>query len=331
MFSGIVFANPYFLLLLVLVPLIVLWYMFKINRSYPELTIPTTKSIENKKKTIRQKLIHLPIILRLLALTALFVAMARPQSSNNTQDITVEGIDIVIAQDISGSMLAEDFKPNRLEAAKEVAEEFINDRPNDRMGLVAISGESFTQCPLTTNHASLLGLLSQLRSGMIDDGTALGDGLATAVNRLRYSKAISKVVILLTDGINNRGSIDPMSAAEIAKLYGVRVYTIGVGSLGKAPYPFDTPYGIQYQTIDVQIDEPLLKNIAEMTNGKYFRAVNKAKLQEIYKEIDKLEKAKIDVMEYRHKKEEYFLLALFALVLLMFEFVFRNTLLKKIP
>jgi Ca-activated chloride channel family protein len=331
MFSGIVFAYPYLLLLLVIIPLIAVWYGLKHNGFYPEISVSRTDSFEKAKKTFRQNIIHSPIILRLLALTLIIVALARPQTSNNTQDISVEGIDIVIAQDISGSMLAEDFRPNRLEAAKDVAVEFINERSNDRIGLVAFSGEAFTMCPLTTNHASLINFLQSLKSGMIDDGTALGDGLATAVNRLSYSKAISKVVILLTDGINNRGSIDPMTAAEIAKLYGIRVYTIGVGTQGMAPYPFDTPFGIQYQNMEVQIDEPLLKDIAATTNGKYFRATNKEKLSEIYKEIDKLEKSKIDVAEYRHKKEEFLLFLFIAFGLLLLEFVLRNTILKRIP
>lgn len=270
-------------------------------------------------------------VIRLLALALLIIALARPQSHSSKQDVSVTGIDIVLATDISGSMLAEDFKPNRLESAKDVASDFIEGRPNDRIGLVVFSGESFTQCPLTSDHSVLINLFRDVKSGMIDDGTALGDGLATAVDRLRNSKAVSKVVILLTDGVNNMGSLDPMSAAEIAKLYKIRIYTIGVGTMGMAPYPVQTPFGIQYQEMEVNIDEPLLKNIAGLTNGKYFRATNKQKLAGTYKEIDQMEKSKIDVTEFRKKKEEFLPFALLALVLLIAEGTLRNTVFKTIP
>jgi Ca-activated chloride channel family protein len=247
------------------------------------------------------------------------------------QDISVEGIDIMLTTDISSTMLAEDLKPNRLEAAKEVAKEFILSRPDDRIGLVIFSGESFTQCPLTTDHAKLINLFEEIKFGMIDDGTAIGDGLATAVNRLKDSKALSKVIILLTDGVHNMGALDPQSSAEIASLYGIRIYTIGAGTIGYAPAPVRTQFGMQYQQIEVKIDEPLLKKISAMTNGKYFRATNKKKLEEIYKEIDRLEKSKIDVTEFRKKKEEFEVFIWIALLLLGIEIILRYTLMRTLP
>jgi Ca-activated chloride channel family protein len=267
----------------------------------------------------------------MVVMVLLIIALARPQSTSNHRDISVEGIDIVLAMDISGSMLAQDFTPNRIEAAKEVGIDFINGRPNDRIGLVVFSGESFTQCPLTTDHAVLTNLYKELQSGMIEDGTALGDGLATAVNRLKESKAISKVIILLTDGVNNMGSVDPVSAAEIAKLYGVRVYTIGVGTHGYAPIPVQTPFGTQLQNMEVQIDEPLLERIASMTGAKYFRAVNKDALGNIYKEIDRMEKSKVDVTEFRKKSEEFMPWALAGLILLITELLLRYSVFRRLP
>ena len=331
MLQGIHFYRPEFFILLGIIPLMVVWYIFTQRNQNADLQISTVKSISKIGQTPRQKFRITLFILRCLVVFFIIIALARPQSSSSKQDISIEGIDIVMALDISGSMLAEDFKPNRLEASKEVANDFIDGRPTDRIGLVIFSGECFTQCPLTTDHAILKNLFGQVQSGMIDDGTAMGDGLATAVNRLRESKAISKVVILLTDGINNRGSMDPLSAAEAAKLFGVRVYTIGVGKKGMAPYPFKTPYGIQYQNVDVQIDEPLLQQIAQTTNGKYFRATDKEKLQEIYKEIDRLEKSKIDVTEFKRKTEEFFWFVLIAVILLISEITLRNTVFKSIP
>jgi Ca-activated chloride channel family protein len=257
--------------------------------------------------------------------------MTRPQSKKSRQDVTVEGIDIVLAMDISGSMMAMDFKPNRIEASKNVAMEFIDGRPNDRIGLVIFSGEAFTQCPLTTDHGVLKNLFQDIRSGMIEDGTAIGDGLATALNRLRGSKAISKVIILLTDGVNNMGSIDPLSSAEIAKLYGVRIYTIGIGTTGVAPYPVQTPFGIQVQPMEVKIDEDLLRQISKMTDGKYFRATNNTKLRQVYQEIDKLEKSKIDVTEFHKKQEEFFLLVWIALFCITLEIILRNTYFRNTP
>ncbi|MBZ0243758.1 MAG: VWA domain-containing protein, partial [Bacteroidales bacterium] len=268
--------------------------------------------------------------LRWLAISLLIVSIARPQTSSSKQNMTIEGIDIVLSLDVSGSMLARDLKPDRLEASKDVAIEFIKNRPNDRIGLVIFSGETFTQVPLTTDHAVLRNMFTDIKSGMIEDGTAIGDGLATAVSRLRDSKAISKVVILLTDGVNNAGSVDPMTAAEIAKVFGIRVYTIGVGSYGTAPYPVQTPFGIQLRDMKVEIDEALLQNIASQTDGRYFRATSNKKLEEIYREIDQLERSKIDVTEFKRKHEEFFPLAVLALALLLLEFLLRQTLLRSV-
>jgi len=236
----------------------------------------------------------------------------------------------VLTQDISGSMLARDFKPDRLDAAKNIATEFISGRPYDRIGLVVFSGESFTQCPITTDHAVLINLLREIQSGMIEDGTAIGMGLATAVNRIKDSKAKSKVIILLTDGVNNRGEIAPATAADIAKTFGIRVYTIGVGTQGTAPYPVQTPYGIQYQDMPVEIDEGILQEIAQKTGGKYFRATDNDKLTQVYKEIDKLEKSKIDIKQFSRKEEKYLVPAIIAFCLLLFEIAARNTIFKNL-
>jgi Ca-activated chloride channel family protein len=269
--------------------------------------------------------------MRALGIGLLIIALARPQTTSSRQDVTIEGIDIVLALDVSSSMLAMDLRPDRLEAAKEVASEFISGRPNDRFGLVIFSGETFTQAPLTTDHAVIKNLFENIHSGMIEDGTAIGDGLATSVNRLKESKAVSKVIILLTDGVNNMGSLDPLSSAEIAKMYGVRIYTIGVGSEGNAPYPVQTPFGRQIQYMEVKIDEALLQQVAELTDGRYFRATSNEKLREIYGEIDKLEKSKIDVTEFKKRKEEFLPFALLAFVLIMAEVLLRNTVFRSAP
>jgi Ca-activated chloride channel family protein len=265
-----------------------------------------------------------------MAIGLIIIALARPQTSSSSQNMTIEGIDIVMALDVSGSMLARDLKPDRLEASKAVASSFIKDRPNDRIGLVIFSGETFTQVPLTTDHSILLNMFKDIKSGMIEDGTAIGDGLATAVTRLKDSRAISKVVILLTDGVNNAGSVDPMTAAEIAKVFGVRVYTIGVGSFGTAPYPVQTPFGIQLRDMKVEIDEDLLQNIATQTDGRYFRATTNQKLEDIYAEIDKLERSKIEVTEFKRKHEEFLPLVLLAFGLLLAEFLLRQTIFKSV-
>lgn len=329
--NNIVFANEGFLFLLIgIIPMIV-WYFIKSKSSTPTITISNLKGFGVKTNNIRNYLKHLLFVFRVLSLALIIIALARPQSTNSWQNISTEGIDIIMSLDISGSMLAQDFKPNRLEASKDIAAEFINSRPNDRMGLVVFSGESFTQCPLTTDHAVLINLFKGIKFGMIDDGTAMGEGIATAINRIKDSHAKSKVIILLTDGVNNAGAIAPITAAEIAKTYGIRVYTVGVGTMGEAPYPMPTAFGTQIQMMKVEIDEPVLKQVAEITNGKYFRATNNEKLREIYKEIDKLEKTKIAVKEYRKRKEEFLPLLLVAGLLLLLEIVFRYTLLKKIP
>jgi Ca-activated chloride channel family protein len=327
-FSQIEFANPGFFWLLLLIPVVVGWYIWREQKLQGSLSISAVKGFSLPVKSMIPRLRHLGVILRSLAFLALIIALARPQSAFSWQNSTTQGIDIVIASDISGSMLAEDFKPNRLEAGKNIAIDFIKDRPDDRIGLVIFSGESFTQCPLTIDHDVLINLFAAIKNGMVDDGTAIGMGLATAVNRLKDSEAKSKVVILLTDGSNNAGSIPPVTAAEIAKQFNVRVYTVGIGTRGYAPYPVQTPMGIRYQNMPVDVDEGTLSKIAGITGGKYFRATDNEKLKNIYEQIDKLEKAKIDVTQY-HKKTECFLpFAVIALILLLTEFILKNTLLK---
>lgn len=328
MFKGIEFAHPGFFWLFVLIPVIIAWYVWRERKLYGYLSLSAVKGFSLPKKSIFPMLRHSGIVLRCLALAALIIAIARPQSSLSWQNSTTEGIDIVIASDISGSMLAEDFTPNRMEAGKNIAIDFIKNRPNDRIGLVIFSGESFTQCPLTIDHEVLINLFKDIKNGMIEDGTAIGMGLATAVNRLKESDAKSKVVILLTDGSNNTGSIPPVTAAEIAKQFGIRVYTVGLGTKGMAPYPIQTPMGVQYQRVPVDVDEGTLTKIAETTGGKYFRATNNSTLKNIYDQIDKLEKAKIDVTQYHKKTELFFPFALIALVFLLLEFVLKNTVFK---
>ena len=331
MIDSIKFANPYFFLLLLLIPTMVAFYFFYLNKKRTQLTFSGLENFKGIKPSFKQKYSFLPFLLKLIAFVLAIIALARPQSSMSGQNIKTEGIDIMMALDISASMLAEDLKPNRIDAAKKVAEEFIDSRPNDRIGLVVFSGESFTQCPLTTDHAVLKNLFTGIESGMLADGTAIGEGLATAVNRIRNSKAKSKVIILLTDGVNNVGSIAPETAGEIAKTFGIRVYTIGVGTIGMAPYPFKTPFGIQYQNTEVQIDEAVLKQIASETDGKYFRATNSSKLKEIYNEIDKLEKTKIDVTEFHNYTEEFYPWAIAAALILLLDIILRYTLFKKLP
>lgn len=324
-FKDIEFANKGFFWLLLLVPLMVAWYVWKQRQLQGVLKVSSVAGFLKAGARGYGAMRHYGIVLKSLALVALIVALARPQSALSWQDSVTEGIDIVIATDISGSMLSEDLKPNRLEAGKEIAIDFIKDRPSDRIGLVVFSGESFTQCPLTIDHDVLINLFKDIKNGMIEDGTAIGMGLATAVNRLKESEAKSKVVILLTDGSNTTGSIPPATAAEIAKQMGVRVYTVGVGTKGYAPYPVQTPFGTQYQQVPVTIDEATLSNIAKITGGQYFRATNNAKLKQIYAQIDNLEKAKIAVTSYHKKTERFLPFALAALVLLLLEFLLRNT------
>ena len=331
MLKPLTFGNPGFLYLLLVIPLLGVWYFYRRRKNTADLQFSDTGGFSQVGRNLKFYICHGLYVLRLLAVCILIIALARPQTSLSRQDISVEGIDLVIALDVSGSMLAMDFKPDRLEAAKDLAIEFIDGRPNDRIGLVIFSGETFTQCPLTTDHAVLKNLFRDIHSGMIENGTALGDGLATAVNRLRGSKAVSKVIILLTDGVNNMGSLDPRSAAEIAKLYGIRIYTIGIGSMGQAPCPVQTPFGIQTKMEEVEIDEPLLMEIAKGTDGQYFRATNNVKLRAIYQEIAKMEKSKIDVTEFRKKKEEFLPLVLLAFILIGAEMLLRYLYLRNLP
>ncbi|MCX6281424.1 MAG: VWA domain-containing protein [Bacteroidetes bacterium] len=325
------FANPGFLFLLLIVPALAVWYFYRRKVNPAVLQVSSVRGFRKDYVQWRHYLYNGLYVARLLSITLLILALARPQTSLSRQSVNVEGIDLVIALDISGSMLAQDFRPNRIEAAKDIAMEFIDGRPNDRIGLVIFSGESFTQCPITTDHAVLKNLFQEIKSGMIEDGTAIGDGLALAISRLKDSKAVSKVIILLTDGVSNMGSVDPLSAAEIGKLFGIRIYTVGIGTIGYAPYPVQTPFGIQMQQMKVDIDEPRLIKISQMTDGKYFRALNNTKLREIYKEIDKMEKTRIDVTEFRKKKEEFLPLILIAFILLALEGFVRYFILKTIP
>ena len=327
-----VFANPtYLYLLLLLIPMIG-WYIWKLCNSQASLQVSSSEAFDAPGATSwKVYLRHVPFILRMAAVAVLIIILARPQSTNSWQNTSTEGIDIVMAMDISSSMLAQDLKPNRLEASKDVAASFINGRPNDNIGLVVFAAESFTQCPLTTDHTVLLNLFKDVQPGIIQDGTAIGLGLANAVSRIKDSQAKSKVIILLTDGVNNAGEIAPVTAAEIAKTFGIRVYAIGVGTKGMAPYPFQTAFGIQYQDVPVEIDEPTLKQIAATTGGQYFRATDNTSLKEIYSEIDKMEKTKISVQQYSKKQEEYKNWALLLFALLLVEILLRNTLLRNIP
>ncbi|MGL4363663.1 MAG: vWA domain-containing protein [Bacteroidales bacterium] len=330
-FGDIMLDDPIFLWLLFLLPLIAVWYIFVENRKKSRLQISSIRHFSNLQKDPSYYFQHLPIFLRCLAYTFLIVALARPQSSSKLESVYTEGIDIILSLDISSSMLAQDFKPDRLQAAKDIGTQFISERPNDRLGLVVFAGESFTQCPLTSDRITLVNLMKEVECGMIEDGTAIGNGLATSVARLKDSKSVSRVVILLTDGVNNRGEIAPLTAAEIAKTYGVRVYTIGVGSMGTAPYPVMTAFGVQMQQMPVEIDEDMLSQVAEMTNGKYFRATSNTKLLEIYGEINKLERNKIEVDSLTHHKEEFMIFVLLALLSLILEFILRFALFRKIP
>jgi Ca-activated chloride channel family protein len=328
--NGLTFEQPAFLWLLALVPGMIVYYVLRQQKTNASLHMPSLNPFGKAGGTYRNWLRHFLFALRTAAVALLILVIARPQKTDRFQNVTTEGIDIILAIDISGSMLARDFKPDRLEASKNVATEFISGRPYDRMGLVVFSGESFTQCPLTTDHAVLVNLLREIQSGMIEDGTAIGSGLATAISRIKDSESKSKVIILLTDGVNNRGEIAPQTAADIAKTFGIRVYTIGVGSQGMAPYPVQTPYGTQYQNMPVEIDEDVLKEIAAKTGGRYFRATDNDKLLEVYGEIDKMEKSKIDVRQFTRKEEKYLIPALLAFIFVALEMFLRSTLFKNI-
>ena len=326
----ITFANPAFLWLLVLIPAMIAYYIIRQQRTAASLKMPDLKVFNKTGTTFRNWLRHILFALQAAAMTLLIIVLARPQKTDRFQDVTTEGIDIMLTLDISGSMLARDFRPDRLEASKNVATEFISGRPYDRMGLVVFSGESFTQCPLTTDHAVLINLMREIQSGMIEDGTAIGNGLATAISRIKDSEAKSKVIILLTDGVNNRGEIAPSTAADIAKTFGIRVYTIGVGTQGSAPYPVQTPYGIQYQNMPVEIDEAILKEISGKTGGRYFRATDNNKLVQVYAEIDKLEKSKIDVRQFTRREEKFLLPSIIAFVMLSLQILAQVTIYKNI-
>jgi len=329
----VTFAHLWVLWFLMIIPLMIFWYIFRGIQGKPELQISTLAPFIGRKPSAVVRLMHVPFVLRCLTVALVIVALARPQTKLAWQDMTAEGIDIMLSMDLSPSMLARDFKPNRLESAKNVAMEFIDGRPNDRIGLVVFSGESFTQCPLTIDHSILKNLLSTVEPDFLPDGTAIGMGLATAVNRLRESKSQSKVIILITDGENNVGSVSPLTAAEIAQLYGIRVYTIGVGTRGMAYSPaYRYPNGeFAFDYVEVRIDEPLLEKIAKMTDGQYFRATNNEALKDIYKKIDLLEKTRFDVTEFRRKQEEFWPLVLLAALFLFTEWLLRNTLMRSIP
>ncbi len=327
------FANPHILWLLLLLVPVVGYYVWRTLWGGAAIQISSVAGLVRAPRTLRYWLRHLPFVLRCAAFALIVVALARPQDVEQHSRTNSEGIDIVLSIDISASMLARDFKPDRITAAKEVAASFIADRYGDRIGLVAFAGESFTQSPLTTDQSSLQTLLSRIRTGIIDDsGTAIGSGLATAINRLRESDAKSKVVILLTDGVNNSGQITPLTAAEIAKAQGIRVYTIGVGSRGMAPYPAYDMFGnITFVNQKVEIDEKTLSQIAEMTDGRYFRATDKQKLEAIYNEINTLEKSRVEIFEHTTYNELFVEWLLWALVLLALEFLLSNLYLKRIP
>lgn len=326
----ITFAQPYYFALLLLIPFMVWWQFRRKKGDSPALRLTTLSGINRAQAGGKAKLRPVLFVLRILSLIALTIAVARPQSSNTTENIDSEGIDIVMSMDMSGSMLAEDFKPNRIEAAREVALKFVDARPTDRIGLVIFAGESFTMCPITIDHNVLKEQIAQIKNGMISDGTSIGMGLATAVERLRHAKGKSRVIILMTDGVNNTGLIDPNTALEIAKAYKIRVYTIGVGTHGQAPMPVQTPIGVQKQMVPVEIDEALLKQVAAETGGKYFRATGNKSLQDVYNEIDKMEKTKVDITSYKHYAELFFPFAMLAVICLALEMLLRYTVFRSI-
>ena len=330
------FANSAYLLLMLLVIPCVIWYILKGSRRRASLSVPTISMYDGIRKSWKYYLIHVPFILDMISIVLLSLILARPQTTDRWQDTEIEGIDIMLCVDVSTSMLAEDLKPNRIEAAKQVASEFVNGRPNDNIGLTIFAGEAFTQCPMTVDHSVLLNMFQNVSSdiaakGIIDDGTAIGMGLANAISRLKDSQAKSKVIILLTDGSNNRGEISPMTAAEMAKSFGIRVYTIGVGTNGTAPYPVQGAFGKQYVNMAVEIDENVLRQIAQTASGQYYRATSNSKLKEVYEEIDKLERTKLMVKEFSKNQEEYQPLALLLLLSLMLSILLKQTILRTIP
>lgn len=329
--NNISFAQPLLLWLLVVIPFLIASYVLRNN--WGEIKVSSLANLAGTGRSFKEYLKHVLFAFKMIALGLLIVALARPQSKTSWKNITTEGIDIVLAIDISASMLAKDFKPNRMEAAKEVAKEFVEARPNDRIGIVIFSGESFTQCPLTTDHAIIKNLMGDIKTGMVADGTAIGMGLATSVSRIKDSKAKSKVIILLTDGVNNMGAVAPQTAADIAKAFGIRVYTVGVGTMGKALAPVAMYPNGQYvfDYVAVDLDEKMMSNIAEITGGKYFRATNNDKLLSIYKEIDRMEKTIIEERKHTRRTEEFFPFALIAGILLLLDFILNHTLLRSLP
>lgn len=327
MLKNITFANPQFFWLLLVLPLMVAWYMYWNKKSKPNVTLSSTIAFK-KISSWKDYLYHFLFALRLLAVALIIIALARPQThSENAQTKITDGIDIVMAIDVSSSMLSQDLKPNRFEALKKVASQFVKDRPNDRIGLVVYAGESYTKTPVTTDKRIILSSLAELTYGQVEDGTAIGMGLATAVNRLKESKAKSRVIILLTDGVNNTGVIDPLIAAELAAEYGIKVYTVGIGTNGMAlsPYALNPDGSIMYRMLQVEIDESLMKKIAQVTHGRYFRATNNQKLQQIYDEINKLETSKIEEFKYTEVDEKFRLLVIIATALLFLEFLLKHT------
>ena len=325
------FLHPeYLYLLLLLIPLMV-WYVVRLSKTQASFKLASSHAFKGMKPDFRVYMRHFPFLLRLISIALVIIVIARPQAVSSWEETESQGIDIVLALDISGSMLAQDLQPDRLQAAKKVASEFITDRINDNIGLVIFAGESFTQCPLTTDHKVLLNLLNEINFGMIEDGTAIGLGLATSVNRLKESDSESRVVILLTDGTNNSGQIAPLTAADLARSYGIRVYTVGVGTKGMAPTPVNTPYGIRMQNMQVDIDEKTLTEIAAMTGGQYFRAQDTENLRQVYEEIDEMEKYLINVQNVTRKQELYLPFALLALALIFIELILRRTWLRSIP
>ena len=326
------FEYPKLLWLLAVPFLMVLHYIYlELKERHPHLRVSTSVPWMVRGTGLMNVLRHLPFLCRIAALSLIIVAIARPRSSEEIEKIDTEGIDIVLAMDVSTSMLARDFTPDRISASKDIAIEFISQRPSDRMGIVVFAGESFTQCPLTTDRATLINLMKEVQTDLIEDGTAIGNGLATAVARMKDSDAKSRVVILLTDGVNNRGEISPQMAAEIAKTYGIRVYTIGVGANGMAPYPVMTPWGVEVQNVKVEIDEKLLSEIADATGGRYFRATDNTKLAEIYSEINKMEKARTTIDSFPVYRELFGKYALAALLLLLLELMLNWFVIRRLP
>lgn len=326
-----VFDNPWCLLLLLLLIPAIVWYILKHKTAQASMNVSSTEAFDKMPQSYKVYLRHVAFAMRMLAIAAIIVVLARPMSTDSWQNSSTEGVDVMVALDISGSMLSRDFSPNRLEAAKAVAAQFIAGREYDNIGLVVFAGEGFTMCPMTTDHTVLLNLMKDVDCGMLVDGTAVGDGLATAVNRIKDGPAKSKTIILLTDGTNNAGIVDPITAAEIARSYGIRIYTIGVGTKGMAPSPVMTPYGIRYQNMPVEIDEDKLRQIASIGDGQYFRATDENVLKSVFAEIDQMEKTKLSVQQFSRREEAYMPWAILAMLLLGIEIILRYTLLRNVP